>query len=132
MMEEDAVVPVDFMTLLDKQVIEPLEKEGIIRVDGSGSISVLSLYSYYNLVVKGKQRLHFPSYTKREYYKDAAKMNSVRFSKSMPPFRHEYEITEKEYMYGTVAMMHTCDSAQKLVQYCKRLEWIPSIMSMSL
>jgi len=39
-------------------------------VDGSRSILVLSLYSYYNLVVKGKQRLHFPSYTKREYYKD--------------------------------------------------------------
>jgi len=62
MMDEDAVVPVDFMTLLDNQVIEPLEKEGVIRVDGSGSTSTLSLYSYYNLVVKGKQRLHYPSY----------------------------------------------------------------------
>ena len=45
------------MTLLHNQGIEPLEKEGDIRVDGSRSILVLSLYSYYNLVVKGKQRL---------------------------------------------------------------------------
>jgi len=121
MMEEDAVVPVDFMTLLDDQVIAPLEKEGVIRVDGSGSISVLSLYSYYNLVTKGKLRLHYPSYTKRQYDKDAAKMNSERFSRSMPPFRHEYEITEKEYMYGTVAMMYTRDSAQKLVNYLQKV-----------
>jgi GR25 family glycosyltransferase involved in LPS biosynthesis len=121
MMEEDAVVPVDFMTLLDDQVIAPLEKEGVIRIDGSGSISVLSLYSYYNLVTKGHLRLHYPSYTKRQYDKDATKMNSERFSRAMPPFRHDYEITEQEYMYGTVAMMYTRDSAQKLVNYLQKV-----------
>jgi len=121
MMEEDAVVPVDFMTLLTEHVIEPLEKEGVISVDGSGSISVLSLYAYHNLVFKGKNRLHYPSYTNKQYKSDAAKVNSERFSKKMPPFRHEYEIKEHRYMYGTVAMMYTRESAIKLVKYLQEV-----------
>jgi len=121
MMEEDAIVPVDFMTLLNEKVIEPLEKEGIISVDGSGSISVLSLYAYYNLVFKGKNRLHYSSYTRKQYYSDAARGNSERFSNKLPPFRHEYEIKEHQYMYGTVAMMYTRESAIILVEYLQKV-----------
>lgn len=121
MVEEDAVVPVDFMTLLSKQVIEPLEKKGIIHLDGTGSISVLSLYSYYNLVVKGTNRLHYPEYTKQKYYHDVAKLNSERYSRTMPPFEQNYKIEEKDYMYGTVAMMYTRDSAIKLVEFLQRV-----------
>jgi hypothetical protein len=121
MMEEDAIVPVDFMTLLNQQVIEPLEREGIIHVDGTGSISVLSLYSYYNLVVKGSNRLHYPEYTKQRYYHDAAKLNSERYSRTMPPFERQYKISEKDYMYGTVAMMYTRESAKKLIEFLQRV-----------
>jgi hypothetical protein len=124
MMEEDAVVPVDFMTLLNQQVIQPLEalkEEGVLQVDGSGGISVLSLYSYFNLVYKGVHRLHDPRYAKRRYVEDAATGNAERFSKTMPPFRNEYEMVEKEYMYGTVAMVYTRASAEKLVKYLQQV-----------
>jgi hypothetical protein len=121
MLEEDAVVPVDFMTLLRRHVMEPLEQEGIIHMDGTGSISVLSLYSYYNLVVKGINRLHYPEYTKQNYYHDVAKLNSERFSRTMQPFQHDYKIEEQDYMYGTVAMMYTRDSAMKLVEYLEQV-----------
>jgi len=121
MMEEDAIVPVDFMTLLHSQIIDPLEKGGHIRIDGSGAISVLSLYSYYNLVVRGTNRLHHPEYTKRYYPQDVAKTNAERFSQDLPPYTPEYNILEYEYMYGTVAMMYTRDSAIKCVEYLQKV-----------
>lgn len=121
MMEEDAIVPVDFMTLLNQQVMEPLEQEGVLHMDGTGSISILSLYSYFNLVFKGLNRLHYPEYTKESYYKHAAKLNSERYSRTMPPFERQYTISEKDYMYGTVAMMYTRDSAKKLVEYLQKV-----------
>ena len=121
MMEEDAVVPVDFMTLLKEQVIQPLEEGGVLKVDGSGDISVLSLYSYFNLVYKGVNRLHDPRYAKRRYVQDAAKLNSERYSESLPPFRREYKVEEKDYMYGTVAMVYTQESARKLVKYLQKV-----------
>ena len=122
MMEEDAVVPVDFMTLLHDNVIQPLEEEeSIVQVDGSGGISVLSLYSYFNLVYKGANRLHDPRYAKRRYINDVARGNAERYSQGMPPFPRDYEIVEKNYMYGTVAMVYTHASAKKLVEYLQKV-----------
>jgi GR25 family glycosyltransferase involved in LPS biosynthesis len=122
MMEEDAVVPVDFMTLLMEQVIKPLERQGILNAkDGTsnetGSVSVLSLYSYYNLVFFGPHRLHYARYSKNKYQQDKAKINIERWSLGMPPYQAQYKVTEKDYKYGTVAMFYTRQSAIKLVEY---------------
>lgn len=121
MMEEDAVVPVDFMTLLNEQVLQPLEHDGVLQVNSAGGISVLSLYSYFNLVYKGFNRLHTPRYAKRRYVNDVAKSNAERFSKTMPPHRNDFKVIEKDYMYGTVAMVYTRQSAEKLVKFLQQV-----------
>eukprot|EP00558_Chaetoceros_sp_UNC1202_P000599 CAMPEP_0197256700 /NCGR_PEP_ID=MMETSP1429-20130617/76286_1 /TAXON_ID=49237 /ORGANISM="Chaetoceros sp., Strain UNC1202" /LENGTH=189 /DNA_ID=CAMNT_0042720349 /DNA_START=295 /DNA_END=864 /DNA_ORIENTATION=+ len=120
-MEEDAIVPVDFMTLLHEQVLGPLEKDGVIRADGSGQISVLSLYAYYNLCAKGPHKLEYPKYTKYQYQEDYAKTNAERYSQNLPPYASKYDIKEKDYKYGTVAMLYTRESAVKLVAYLQRV-----------
>lgn len=118
LMEEDAVVPVDFISLLLRQVIEPLEKQGVLnREDATGSVSILSLYSYYNLVFFGPHRLHYPRYTKNKYQDDRAKLNIERWGLDMLPYHPEFNIANKEYKYGTVAMFYTQESAKALVKY---------------
>jgi hypothetical protein len=39
----------------------------------------------------------------------------------MPPFERQYKISEKDYMYGTVAMMYTRESAKKLIEFLQRV-----------
>ncbi len=115
MMEEDAVVPVDFLHLIETQVIQPLERR-------NEEISVLSLYSYYNLVFFGPNRLHTPQYTKTRYDGDRSKGNSERYSTHhLPPYAPTFDIREKEYMYGTVAMLYSRESAQRLVEYLQKV-----------
>ncbi len=122
MMEEDAVVPVDFMTLLLEQVIQPLEKQGALNPkDGTGSISVVSLYSYYNLVFFGPHRLHYQRYSKNKYQDDRAKMNIERWGWNMLPYQPQFHVKEKEYKYGTVAMLYTRQSAITLVKYLQNV-----------
>lgn len=117
MMEEDSIVPVDFISKLYHHVIDPLQTEGILHMDGTGKISVLSLYAYYNLAVKGDNRLYYPEYAKGPYQTDYARTNAERFSQGMPPYQDRYSIQDHEYMYGTVAMFYTRESAIQLVQY---------------
>lgn len=117
MMEEDSVVPVDFISKLYNHVIDPLQTQGILRMDGTGKISVLSLYAYYNLAVKGNERLYYPEYAKGQYQKDYARTNAERYSQGMPPYQDAYHIQNHEYMYGTVAMFYTRESAIQLVKY---------------
>lgn len=121
MMEEDSIVPVDFMSKLWQYILTPLEEQGIIQMDGTGQISVLSLYAYYNLAVKGSQRLYYPEYAKEMYREDYARINSERFSQGMPPYAPMYHVRDKDYMYGTVAMLYTRESAIKLVQYLRHV-----------
>lgn len=122
MMEEDAIVPVDFMSLLLKQVIQPLEKRGTFNSeDGTGEISVLSLYSYYNLVFFGPHRLHYSRYSKNKYKEDRAKVNIERWGMNMLPYQARFKVTEKNYKYGTVAMLYTRQSAMKLVKYLQKV-----------
>ena len=117
MMEEDSIVPVDFISKLYNHVIDPLQKQGILQMDGTGKISVLSLYAYYNLYVKGDNRLYYPEYTKGPYQKDYARTNAERYSQHMPPYQDMYQVQDHNYMYGTVAMFYTRESAIQLVQY---------------
>jgi len=117
MMEEDSVVPVDFISKLYNHVIDPLQTQGILRMDGTGQISILSLYAYYNLAVKGTERLYFPEYAKGPYQTDYARTNAERYSQGMPPYQDAYHIQDHEYMYGTVAMFYTRESAIQLVKY---------------
>ena len=119
MMEEDAVVPVDFTSLLLEHVIGPLEKEGILNRAGKGQVSLISLYSYYNLVHFGEERLHYSSYAKERYRQERAKSNAERFSEGLPPYAPNYKVTEKVYKYGTVAILYTRESAIKLVDYLR-------------
>ena len=122
MIEEDAIVPVDFMTLLLEQVIQPLEKQGAFNPeDGTGDISVLSLYSYYNLVFFGPHRLHYSRYSKNKYNEDRAKMNIERWGMNMLPYQPQFKVTEKDYKYGTVAMLYTRQSAIKLIKYLQKV-----------
>ena len=122
MIEEDAVVPVNFISLLQEQVIQPLERKGVLNsTDGSGSISVLSLYSYYNLVFFGPHRLHYSRYAKNKYRDDKAKMNIERWAQGMLPYYPQYQVVNKDYKYGTVAMFYTRQSAIKLVEYLQRV-----------
>ena len=113
-MEEDAVVPFNFLHLVETQVIQPLERRG-------EEIYVLSLYSYYNLVFFGYNRLHKPKYAKKSYDGDRSKGNSERFLTHLPPYKPKFDIWEKEYKYGTVAMMCTRESAQRLVEYLQKV-----------
>ena len=119
MMEEDAVVPVDFASLLLEHVINPLEKDEILNRKGSGQVSLISLYSYYNLVHFGEERLHYSSYAKRRYQQERAKSNAERYSQGLPPYQSNYTVKEKVYKYGTVAILYTRDSALKLVDYLR-------------
>jgi len=121
MMEEDAAVPVDFMKLLQEQVIDPLERRDMIREDGTGGISVLSLYSYYNLVHFSYPKLHSPHYSRNKYGEDAAKVNAARISQGLPPHKIQFNIRDKYYKYGTVAMMYTRESAIRLVEYLQKV-----------
>jgi len=120
MIEEDAVVPVDFVQSLWEQVIEPLEKEGVLHPDGGeGKISLISLYSYHNLVHFGDERLHYPSYSTGKYNEERSKTNIEREAEGMPPYEAKYKVKDVDYMYGTVAMLYTRESAQKLVTYLR-------------
>lgn len=146
MMEEDAVVPVDFISLLLEQVIQPLEKKGMLNPkDGTGSISVLSLYSYYNLVFFGPHRLHFARYSKNKYQQDKAKSNIERWGLNMLPYYPQYNVFNKDYKYGTVSMFYTRQSAIELVKYMSKVgvdpihnadefinadEYFPTVMNM--
>lgn len=121
MMEEDAMVPVDFMLHLDEQVLKPLESSGMINKDGTGSISILSLYAYFNKAHNTWKKIRFPLYTKKYYYNDVSHMNSERYSRKFPPHQNKFEITEDDHMYGTVAMLYTRDSAKKLVKYLQKV-----------
>jgi hypothetical protein len=122
MMEEDAIVPVDFISLLLEQVIQPLEKKGLLNPeDGTGSISVLSLYSYYNLVFFGPHRLHYTRYSKNKYQEDKAKLNIERWGLNMVPYYPQYNIFDKDYKYGAVAMFYTRQSAIELVKYLSKV-----------
>jgi len=144
MMEEDAVVPVDFMTLLLQQVIEPLEQQGILQTGNeTSSMSIISLYSYYNLVFFGPHRLHYPRYAKNKYKTDRSKMDIERWGLNLLPYHPEFDVIDKDYKYGTVAMLYTRESAIKLVKYLQKVgvepihnadefmnadEYFPSIM----
>ncbi len=146
MMEEDAVVPVNFISLLLEQIIQPLEKNGMLNPkDGTGSVSVLSLYSYYNLVFFGPHRLHFARYSKNKYQEDKAKSNIERWGLNMLPYHPQYNVFDKDYKYGTVAMFYTRQSAIELVKYMSKVgvdpihnadefinadEYFPTVMNM--
>ena len=138
MLVEDAVVPVDFTSLLLKHIIQPLENEGTLNrsssvgegggAGGAGSggeqnshsqVSLISLYSYYNLVHFGEERLHYSSYAKRQYRQERAKSNAERYSQGLPPYSPDYTVKEKDYKYGTVAILYTRESAIKLVEYLR-------------
>lgn len=120
MMEEDAVVPVDFVQTLWEQVIEPLEREGALDSDSvEGKVSLISLYSYHNLVFFGDARLHYPSYSRGVYNEERSKSNTERKAEGLPPHEAKYKVNKKDYMYGTVAMLYTRESALKLISYLR-------------
>ena len=120
MMEEDAVVPVDFVETLLEQVIEPLELDGVLNGDsGKGEISLISLYAYHNLVFFGDARLHYASYSRGAYNEERSKSNTEREAEGLPPYQAKYKVKNEDYMYGTVAMLYTRESALKLVTYLR-------------
>lgn len=82
-----------------EQIIEPLERES--QMD-EGKISVISLYSYYNLVFFGNARLAYPSYSKLRYNQERAKINSERKADEVPRYEAKFSVKEKEYKYGTL------------------------------
>mmetsp|Transcript_34512 Transcript_34512/g.41285 ORF Transcript_34512/g.41285 Transcript_34512/m.41285 type:complete len:467 (+) Transcript_34512:39-1439(+) len=120
MMEEDAVVPVDFVQTLWEQVIEPLERDGLLDGDsGNGKISLVSLYAYHNLVFFGDARLHYASYSRGAYNEERSKSNTERGVEGLPRYEAKYKVKNKDYMYGTVAMLYTRESALKLITYLR-------------
>lgn len=116
MIEEDAIVPTNFIKYLKKDVIKPIEKQG-----KKDSIGIISLYSYYNLVFFGDAKLIDPSYSKMHYGKDQTRTNSERKADGSLPYHAEFTLLEKEYKYGTVAMLYTLESAKKLVEYLEEV-----------
>ena len=79
MTEEDYVVPKDLFDHLEFFVIGPLENH-------TDKLSVVSLYSYYNLVWDRPSRINLPKYSKTKYNEDREKMNSEQSELGMPQY----------------------------------------------
>jgi len=89
LLEEDAILPVNFARRLVGEVIPALENgegegeedDGSASASGNGNkgienVGVVSLYSYHNLVYFGENRLHYPEYAKMRYEEERAKLYS--------------------------------------------------------
>jgi len=116
MIEEDVILPVNFVKYLERDVIGPIEMNWT-----QDEISFISLYSYYNLVFFGNRTLVDPWYSKKQYENDRAISNSERKAKGKNPYKAQFSVKKKDYKYGTVAMLYTLDSAKKLVQYLEKV-----------
>lgn len=116
MIEEDVILPVNFVKYLERDVIGPIEKD-----QTKDEISFISLYSYYNLVFLGNRTLVDPRYSKIQYENDRAISNSERKTKCKRPYKAKFFVRKKKYKYGTVAMLYTLDSARKLVKYLEKV-----------
>jgi len=128
-MEEDAIASTNFASSLLEDVLNPLEKK-------RPSISIISLYSYYNLVFKGDLRLNDPSYSKffydedvtkgyrkviNNYNKNITETSSEKTYTQSSYRRKRYSIQRKEYKYGAVANLYTFESARKLSVYLEEI-----------
>jgi hypothetical protein len=138
-LEEDAIVSQDFMTSIQDFILDPLDKK-------KASFSFISLYSYYNLVFKGDQRLTDPSYSKFFYEEDRGmgslyhglwdsrmmkrtmvknttkdEGSSIRSTTTNPPSKRIYTVSKRDYKYGAVANLYTLESVRKLIVYLEEI-----------
>ena len=119
LIEEDAVAPSHFTQLFEKFVLQPLKGQ-------ENKISVVSLYSYYNLVTKGPHRISENNYASNGYLKDREKSNAERLELGLDPYKASYKIRNSKYHAGTVALLYSKESALKLLDYFRSLGPHPS------
>lgn len=118
MIEEDGLPPLGFIDKLDKFVIQPLtgrEKQ----------VSVVSLFSYFNLKWSGPRRLSREYYSRMKYNKDRAMTNPERRVRNLPPYVANFTLIESNYSAGTVAMLYTNESASQLAEFLKAQGYYP-------
>lgn len=118
LMEEDALPPLGFIDKLEEFVIEKLAGR-------ENQISVVSLYAYFNLKWSGPRRLSREYYSRMKYDRDRAKTNSERQAMDLPPYHANFTLIESNYSAGTVAMLYTQASAEKLLGYLKAQGYHP-------
>ena len=121
MMEEDALVPVNFIELLDKFVISPIEND-------EDEISVLSLFSNFNNGTESSHQINLPEYSKMRYDIDRAKSNEERYGANVKEYTPHFDIVrEDNHSKGSVALLYPIDAVRRLLPYLQQVGTNPMI-----
>lgn len=118
LLEEDAAAPTNFAKVFDQFVLQALKGQ-------ENDISVVSLYSFYNLAKGGPHRISDKEYATNGYLRDRAKTNAERMDLGMDAYAPSYEIKKHKYQSGGVALLYSRASAMKLLDYFRSIGPVP-------
>eukprot|EP00667_Euglena_gracilis_P013977 EG_transcript_14452 len=111
MLEEDAVTPVNFLDLLQRFVLLPLNAS-------DNNMSSVALYVNYN----GRHShacLEGWNYAGKHYDADRAKLNVELRAAGQPPYQPRYTLRRVSYFGGAVAQLFSRLSASKFLKYLR-------------